>query len=75
MPYGRAGANDDQFLFLQQIGVRWVHVQFPLNADFDMLKNTHDRLARYGIKIHQGIIEQIRHRQIVAADKIKVHSF
>jgi mannonate dehydratase len=50
-----ARADDDQFLFLQQIGVRWVHVQFPLDADFELIKNTSDRLARYGIKIHQGI--------------------
>ena len=55
-----AAADDDQFLFLQQIGVRWVHVQFPLNADFDLLKNTQDRLARYGIRIHQGIIDHYR---------------
>jgi mannonate dehydratase len=55
-----AGANDDQFLFLEQIGVRWVHVQFPLNADFDLVKNTQERLARYGIRIHQGIIDHYR---------------
>lgn len=59
-----AGADDDQFLFLQQIGVRWVHVQFPLNADFDLVKNTQDRLARYGIRIHQGIIDHYRSTRI-----------
>ena len=56
-----AGAVDDQLLFLQQIGVRWVHVLFPLEADFDFIKNTSDRLARYGIKIHQGTCEPIYH--------------
>ena len=56
-----AGSNDDEFLFLQQIGVRWVHVLFPLEADFDFVKNTQDRLARYGIKIHQGTCEPIYH--------------
>ena len=59
-----AAASDDQFLFLQQIGIRWVHVQFPLSADFDMVKNTQDRLARYGIKIHQGIIDHYRSKKI-----------
>ena len=59
-----AAADDDQFLFLQQIGVRWVHVQFPLNADFDLLKNTQDRLARYGIRIHQGIVDHYRSTRI-----------
>ena len=55
-----ARASDDQFLFLQQIGVRWVHCQFPLEADFELMKNTQERLARYGIKIHQGIIDHYR---------------
>ncbi|HUK16307.1 MAG TPA: mannonate dehydratase [Bryobacteraceae bacterium] len=59
-----AGANDDQFLFLKQIGVRWVHVQFPLDADFDLIKNTQDRLARYGIGIHQGIVDHYRSTRI-----------
>ena len=59
-----AGANDDQFLFLKQIGVRWVHVQFPLDADFDLVKNTQDRLARYGIGIHQGIVDHYRSTRI-----------
>jgi mannonate dehydratase len=56
-----ANASDDQFLFLQQIGVRWVHVLFPREADLDYIKNTQDRLARYGIKIHQGTGDQIYH--------------
>jgi mannonate dehydratase len=59
-----ARASDDQFLFLQQIGIRWVHVQFPLDADFALIKNTQDRLAAHGIKIHQGIIDHYRSRKI-----------
>jgi len=55
-----ADANDDQFLFLQQIGVRWAHVQFPMNADFVMIKDTQDRLARHNIKIHCGIVNHYR---------------
>src|SRR5690242_8483716 len=45
-----ARANDDQFLFLQQIGVRWVHVQFPLDTNFELIENTQQRLARFNIK-------------------------
>src|SRR5262249_38625276 len=40
-----ARASDDQFLFLKQIGIRWVHVQFPIDANFDLVKTTQDRLA------------------------------
>src|SRR5215472_1818176 len=47
-----ARADDDHFLFLKQIGVQWVHVQFPIDANFDLVKTTQDRLARFGIKIH-----------------------
>jgi len=59
-----ADANDDQFLFLQQIGVRWAHVQFPMNADFVMIKDTQDRLARHNIKIHCGIVNHYRSQKI-----------
>jgi mannonate dehydratase len=59
-----ARANDDQFLFLQQIGVRWVHVQFPLDTDFDLMKNTQERLARHNIKIHCGIVDHYRSQKI-----------
>src|SRR5438874_9641080 len=59
-----ARANDDQFLFLQQIGVRWVHVQFPLDANFDLIKNTQERLERHNIKIHCGIVDHYRSKKI-----------
>src|SRR6266699_932973 len=59
-----ARANDDQFLFLQQIGVRWVHVQFPLDTNFDPIKNTQERLAHFNIKIHCGIVDQYRSLKI-----------
>src|ERR1039458_7656850 len=45
-------ANDDQFLFLQQIGLRWVQVAFGPNASYDFIKTTQDRLARFGLRIH-----------------------
>src|SRR5881396_2693378 len=59
-----ARANDDQFLFLQQIGVRWVHVQFPLDTNFDLIKNTQERLASHNIKIHCGIVDHYRSLKI-----------
>ena len=59
-----ARASDDQFLFLQQIGVRWVHVQFPLDTNFDLIKNTQERLASHNIKIHCGIVDHYRSQKI-----------
>lgn len=59
-----ARASDDQFLFLQQIGVRWVHVQFPLDTNYDLIENTQKRLARFNIKIHCGIVDHYRSLKI-----------
>src|SRR5690349_12254499 len=59
-----ARASDDHFLFLKQIGVRWVHVQFPIETNFELIKNTQDRLARFGIKIHCGIVDHYRSLKI-----------
>jgi mannonate dehydratase len=55
-----ARASDDQFLFLKQIGVRWVHVQFPLDTNFELIESTQKRLARYNIQIHCGIVDHYR---------------
>jgi mannonate dehydratase len=51
------GAADDQYLFLQQIGLRWVQVAFGPNATYDAIKTAQDRLARFGLKIHCGYQE------------------
>ena len=59
-----ARAEDDHFLFLKQIGVRWVHVQFPMDTDFELIKSTHDRLARFGITIHCGMVDHYRSQKI-----------
>ena len=59
-----ARASDDQFLFLQQIGVRWVHVQFPLDTNFDLIQDTQKRLARFNIGIHCGIVDHYRSLKI-----------
>jgi mannonate dehydratase len=59
-----ARAEDDHFLFLKQIGVHWVHVQFPIDADFELIKSTQERLARFGITIHCGIVDHYRSQKI-----------
>ena len=59
-----ARADDNHFLFLKQIGVQWVHVQFPIETNFDLIKDTQDRLGRFGIKIHCGIVDHYRSQKI-----------
>lgn len=59
-----ARADDDHFLFLKQIGIQWVHVQFPRDTNFDLIKNTQDRLGRFGIKIHCAIVDHYRSQKI-----------
>src|SRR5690349_2809359 len=59
-----ARAADDHFLFLKQIGVRWVHVQFPMDTNFELIKDTHDRLARFGITIHCAMVDHYRSQKI-----------
>ena len=57
-------ASDNQLLFFKQIGLRWVHAEFGDDAPFDVIKNFQDRLARYGIKIHCGILDTYRSTKI-----------
>jgi len=45
-------SSDDQFLFLQQIGLRWVQVAFGQNASYDLMEAAQHRLARFGLRIH-----------------------
>lgn len=47
--------NDDDLLFLQQIGIRWARIEFGSSAPYDTIKATVDRLARYGMKIYSGV--------------------
>jgi mannonate dehydratase len=53
-------ADDDELLFLKQIGLRWVHAEFGDDAPYDVIKNFQTRLARYGLKIHCGILDSYR---------------
>jgi mannonate dehydratase len=45
-------ASDDQFLFLQQIGLRWVQVAFGASAPFELMQETQQRLAKFNLRIH-----------------------
>src|SRR3954447_10051918 len=50
------GLTDDDLLFLQQIGLRWVRVEFgdgPLSLD--QLRAAQQRFARFGMKIFSGV--------------------
>ncbi|MBL8214172.1 MAG: mannonate dehydratase [Bryobacterales bacterium] len=47
--------NDEDLLFLQQLGVRWARIEFGNSADFAMIKATQDRLAKFGMKIYSGV--------------------
>ena len=50
-------ATDDELLFWKQIGLRWVHLEFGQDAPYEVIKGTQERLARYGLKIHCGILD------------------
>ena len=57
-------ATDDELLFLKQIGLRWVHMAFGEDAPYDLIRNTQERLARYGLKIHSAILDTYRSPRI-----------
>jgi mannonate dehydratase len=46
-------ASDDDLLFLKQIGIRWVRLQYEdWDADIDKLSEIQKRLAQYGLQIY-----------------------
>src|SRR5712692_6378239 len=57
-------ATDDELLFLKQIGLRWVHAEFGGDAPYEVIKSTQERLGRYGLKIHCGILDTYRSLKI-----------
>src|SRR5215470_17237775 len=57
-------ATDDELLFLKQIGLRWIHAEFGDDAPYDFIKSAQERLARYGLKIHCGILDTYRSLKI-----------
>lgn len=51
-----ATISDEDLHFLQQIGLRWLRVNFPSNlATFDFMRGTQQRFAKFGIKIFSGV--------------------
>jgi mannonate dehydratase len=56
--------TDDHLLFLRQIGLRWVHAEFGNDASYDAIKTAQERLARYDLKIHCGILDTYRSLRI-----------
>lgn len=48
--------TDDDLLFLKQIGLRWVRLEFgDRDVSFDQLRNEQERYARFGLKIFSGV--------------------
>jgi len=56
--------SDDEMLFLKQIGLRWVHAEFGEDAPYERIRSTQERLERYGLKIHCGILDTYRSLRI-----------
>ena len=55
---------DDDLLFLKQIGVKWVHMDFGDDAPYDLIRSTQQRLARYGLGIHSSMLGIYRSTRI-----------
>jgi mannonate dehydratase len=48
--------TDDDLLFLQQIGLRWVRLEFGEGAiTLDTLRGAQQRFARFGMQIYSGV--------------------
>ena len=48
--------TDDDLLFLQQIGLRWVRLEFGEGeTSFDTLRAAKERFARFGMRIYSGV--------------------
>jgi mannonate dehydratase len=48
--------TDDDLLFLQQIGLRWVRLEFGEgDTTFEVLRTAQQRFARFGMRIYSGV--------------------
>jgi mannonate dehydratase len=56
--------SDEDLLFLKQLGLRWVHASFGADAPFEEVRATQERLRRFGLNIHCGIIDTYRSLRI-----------
>src|SRR5438128_11225653 len=57
-------ASDDDLLFLKQIGLRWVHASFGVDAPYEVIRAAQERLARFGLKIHCAMSDTYRSLRI-----------
>ncbi len=57
-------APDEELVFLKQMGLRWVHAMFGESAPYELIQSTQERLERYGLKIHCGIMNAYRSLKI-----------
>ena len=56
--------TDEELLFLKQIGLRWLHADFGNGASYDLIRNTRERFAQYGLKIDCALMEGYRTQRI-----------
>jgi mannonate dehydratase len=48
--------TDDDLLFLKQIGIRWVRLQFGAEeASLDFIRGTQERCARFGLRAYSAV--------------------
>lgn len=57
-------ATDDELLFLKQIGLQWVHMDFGDDAPYEVIRSTQERLGKYGLKIHSALLQTYRSPRI-----------
>lgn len=56
--------NDDDLLFLKQLGIKWCRIEFGESAPYDFMKATVDRLAKFDMKIFSGVHYAYRHLDV-----------
>lgn len=61
---GLAAATDEELLFLKQMGLRWVHMDFGDDAPYEVIRGTQERLGKYGLKIHSALLQTYRSLRI-----------
>ncbi len=60
-----ASITDDDLLFLQQIGLQWVRLEFgDAELPFDSLRVTQERFARFGMRIYSAVHPSYRSLRI-----------
>ena len=57
-------ATDDELLFLKQMGLHWVHMDFGDDAPYAVVRTTQERLSQYGLKIHSALLQTYRSPRI-----------